>query len=84
LFAAAVFVILPLRLILAAVSIATWTSAWQTIDTLSKPFMLPFQLGGLLDGHIIGNARLSDLVALLAFAILAIYLLALHTVRRLR
>jgi hypothetical protein len=82
LFAASVFVILPLRLVLAVLSVATWTAAWRTIDTLSAPFLLLFRFGGLLDRQVIGNAQLADFAALVAFAVLAVYLLALLTVRR--
>ena len=81
-FASAVLVLLPLRFLLAALSIATWTSAWRTVDLLSKPFVAPFQLVGVLDQLLVGNALVTDVVAFLIFGGLSLYLLALLTVRR--
>lgn len=81
-FASVVLVLLPLRFLLAALSIATWTSAWRTVDLLSTPFVAPFRLVGAFDHTLVGNAAVADVAALLLFGGLSLYLLALLTVRR--
>ncbi len=83
-YAAFVLSVIPLRILLAALSIATWTSAWRTIDIVSRPFVLPLRLFDPLETELIGRMALADIVALLIFGGLAIYLLALLTVRRQR
>lgn len=83
-FAAIVLTILPMRILLAAVEIATWTSAWQTIDTVSRPFVFPFEAIEPLGRALVGFATLADLFALAIWGGVAVYLLALLTVRRRR
>lgn len=74
--------VLPLRIILAAISIATWTAAWRTIDLATRPFMLPLRPVEPFETELVGRLTVADIVALLIFGALAVYLLALLTVRR--
>lgn len=82
LFSAIVLTVLPVRILLAATTIATWTSAWRTIDTISQPFVFLFHLPEALQRQVIGYATVADVLALLVWASISIYLLALLTVRR--
>lgn len=81
-FAAFVLSVLPLRIVLAAVSIASWTAAWRTIDLVTRPFVMPLRLVEPFQAELIGRMTVADVVALLIFGALAVYLLALLTVRR--
>ncbi len=83
-YAAFVLTVLPLRILLAVTSIATWTSAWRTIDLVTRPFTFPLRFFGPMETGLIGRMTLADVVALLIFGGLAVYLLALLTVRRRR
>lgn len=83
-FASIVFITLPMRLFLAALEIADWTTAWRTIELITLPFVLPVDLILPFDSILVGNARLIELIATILFAAIAAYWLALLTVRRRR
>lgn len=83
-FAAMVFATLPLRLLLAAASIAPWTTSWRTIELMTMPFLAPFELFAPLEHVVIGYITIAELLATGVFGFLAVYLLALLTVRRRR
>lgn len=83
-FAAVVFVALPLRLFLAALEIADWTTAWRTIDLITLPFVFPVDLILPFETTLVGNLRVTDLIATVVFAVAATYWLAMLTVRRRR
>lgn len=80
--AALVFTLLPLRIVLASLSIATWTAAWTTINLLTLPLVAPFRLLGPLNGNVVGRMQLADLAALLVLGGITVYMLAMLTVRR--
>src|SRR5690554_810346 len=80
-FASVVFVTLPLRLFLAAMEIADWTTAWRTIDLITLPFVFPVDLLLPFDARLIGDARLIELITTLVFGAAATYWLAMLTVR---
>lgn len=82
--AALLLVALPLRIALAALSVATWTSAWTTVNYLTWPMVTPFRLVGPLDRTIGGNLVLADVVAFLVLGGVMLYMLAMLTVRRQR
>lgn len=75
-------VTLPLRLMLAAAQIADWTTSWKTVALVTMPFVGPFELVGPLNEHIIRNITLAEVLATFVYVLLAIYFLALLTVRR--
>jgi uncharacterized membrane protein YkgB len=81
---AVVLVVLPLRIVLAALSVATWTSAWKTVNLITVPMVWPFRLIGFLDREIGGRLLLADVVALLVLGGITLYMLAMLTVRRQR
>ena len=81
-FASFVLVALPLRILLAAIEIADWTMAWRTVHYVTFPFVKPVELVSPIDRNLIGEAMLTEVLALMIFGALAVYLLALLTVRR--
>lgn len=83
-FASLVFASLPLRLILAAAGIAQWTTSWRVVELVTTPFVVPFELFDPLQGVLFGNVTIAELLATGVFGLLAVYLLALLTVRRRR
>jgi hypothetical protein len=83
-FASSVLVLLPLRVLLAIGGLATWTTAWQTIERITFPLVEPFALLTPLNREVIGNATLAEIAALGVFSVAAVYFLALLTVRRQR
>lgn len=82
--AALVLVVLPLRIVLAALSVATWTSAWSTVNLITWPMVYPFQLVPPLNREVGGHLLLADIVALLVLGGILLYMLAMLTVRRQR
>lgn len=83
-FAALVFVVLPLRIVLAAIDIAEWTTAWRTVNILTLLFVAPLELLPPLRTTLVGHLSVADLLATFLICGLAIYLLTLLTVRRRR
>lgn len=83
-FASLVFASLPLRLILATVGIAQWTTSWHVIELVTMPFVGPIEVFTPFQHVLLGNVTIAELLATGTFGLLAVYLLALLTVRRRR
>lgn len=83
-FASFVFASLPLRLILATAGIARWTTSWRVVELVTMPFVAPFEAFPPLQRVLLGNVTIAELLATVTFGFLAVYLLALLTVRRKR
>src|SRR5690554_1664017 len=82
--AALLLVVLPLRILMAAFSVADWTSAWSTVNLMTWPMVFPFRLIAPLDREIGGHLVLADVVAFLVLGGIMLYMLAMLTVRRQR
>ncbi len=83
-FASFVLTLLPLRLLLAAAGIAQWTTSWRVVELLTVPFVAPFELVDPLTRTLLGNISFAEVLATGIFGFLALYSLALLTVRRRR
>lgn len=83
-FAAFALTTLPLRVLLALASIAEWTTSWQVIAMVTMPFVLPFSVIDSLNEPIARNLTLAEVVATGVFGLIALYVLAMFTVRRTR
>lgn len=83
-FASIVLAVLPLRLILAAAGIAQWTTSWRVVELVTTPFVVPFEVVGPFERMVFRNVTIAELLATGTFGLLAVYLLALLTVRRKR
>ena len=83
-FAAVVLVTLPLRLMLALAGIAEWTTSWRTVEIATLVFVAPFEVVDSFTDPLFRNVTAAELLATLVFGFLAVYFLALLTVRRKR
>lgn len=83
--AAALVILMSLRLGLIVIGVEPWTVAWNVVDVLSRPLLWPFQLVTSITGvdhaAMDGRLELADIVAALGYALLAAYLIATLTVR---
>lgn len=70
------------RLLLALFDVPRWTTSWQVVEVLTWPLVFPLEESGALTATIVGNARLSDLVAASIATLAGTFLLATLTVRR--
>lgn len=75
---------LPLRITLAAAGIAQWTTSWRTVELVTTPFVFPFTAFDPLERLLFRNVMIAELLATGTFGLVALYLLALLTVRRKR
>ena len=83
-FASVVLSLLPLRLMLSAAGIAQWTTSWRTVEFVTTPFVFPFTAFDPFERLLVRNVMVAELLAAGAFDLVALYLLALLTVRRKR
>lgn len=83
-FASIVLTTLPLRLILSAAGTAEWTTSWQVLELITIPFVVPFELIGSFNQDVARNVTIAELLATGVFGLLALYFLAMLTVRRSR
>lgn len=81
-YASIVFTLLPLRILISAAGIAEWTTSWKILALTTTPFVRPFEIVGALDREVTRNVTAAELLAFGVFGVVALYFLAMLTVRR--
>lgn len=83
--AAAVVILISLRLGLIVIGVEPWTVAWNVVDLLSTPLLWPFERVASFTGAnrtaLDGRLGLADIVGAIVYALVAAYLIATLTVR---
>lgn len=83
--AAALVILMSLRLGLIVIGVEPWTIAWNVVDVLSTPLLWPFErvasLVGINRTALDGRLGLADIVGAIVYALVSAYLIATLTVR---
>jgi hypothetical protein len=80
--AAAVLVLLGLRVALATIGIEEWTTTWRVVAFATFPLVKPLEPLAFLRDPVVRRLTPAELLALLIFGSAALYALATLTVRR--